>query len=683
MESYRTPAELQYWIDSTPAALIPTWGVRVEPPAGQSSCRCHRCKPGDTSAGKHPRRKWRDLENGLKPAVLGLYLQRFHDDPSSVGWALATGRAGLAVLDVDPRNGGTETLARLLGTHGDLPTTPQDETGGGGYHWYFRWQKQHLGRSAITLGPGVELLAGNHLIQIAPSVHYTGHEYRWLSAPWDVPFAAPPAWLADQLTAAVAPSVTPQEIRYAEFMRRVNGDRRIDRARAYLARTPVAVAGQGGWQHTNAVVTRVTRGFALSLEEACDVIGEWNLGCSPPWSDSQIRSKCKWALDQPGETGFLLSDRQRGDEDRKIKVRARVGHNRIAKHLAEVDQAAAEPVPATPKIVNGIDVELQARMWDKYYAAGYDVAESGPDGTPTCSELERRRRNEQATNPDIVGTAAAEIEKIRHEFAPCPRARTIVTERTDQKTDEKVFCLIQPRCEAWSCPACGHLHRGEWAINYRCRIAGVAGESVWAIEAPRDQQTTIVARIRRQRGEYFFVDTPEPNIRLIVANVPFAGATETPKDEAVAMLIRCINLFDGHRKPGGSSRGWSLPKRDKSKHDYKLLAVVSDGFDDEATEERLAREKVAIEPVEIPNSHRWRIVRYRQIRLGHRSKAARERVLKRLLDLPLGKIRFGIHRRPEPGEFDDDCRPETSVFDQPCITHSVPGWSNSELEHAF
>ncbi len=44
---------------------------------------------------------------------------------------------GVLVLDVDPRNGGDESLAKLVAEHGALPATWTVETGGGGTHYYF------------------------------------------------------------------------------------------------------------------------------------------------------------------------------------------------------------------------------------------------------------------------------------------------------------------------------------------------------------------------------------------------------------------------------------------------------------------------------------------------------------------------------------------------------------------
>jgi Bifunctional DNA primase/polymerase, N-terminal len=48
-------------------------------------------------------------------------------------------RSGLLVLDVDPRDGGPESLLALERINGPLPETAKARTGGGGVHVFFRY----------------------------------------------------------------------------------------------------------------------------------------------------------------------------------------------------------------------------------------------------------------------------------------------------------------------------------------------------------------------------------------------------------------------------------------------------------------------------------------------------------------------------------------------------------------
>jgi hypothetical protein len=65
----------------------------------------------------------------------------------------------------------------------------------------------------------------------------------------------------------------------------------LKRARRYLAAIPPAVAGNHGDAATFRVCCRLVRGFALDDEEALGVLTEWNLACTPPWSQEDLRKK--------------------------------------------------------------------------------------------------------------------------------------------------------------------------------------------------------------------------------------------------------------------------------------------------------------------------------------------------------------------------------------------------------
>lgn len=67
----------------------------------------------------------------------------------------------------------------------------------------------------------------------------------------------------------------------------------VTRARGYVASTPPAVAGQHGDLHTFRVCCRLVRGFALSDDQALDVLATWNARCEPPWSDRELRVKLR------------------------------------------------------------------------------------------------------------------------------------------------------------------------------------------------------------------------------------------------------------------------------------------------------------------------------------------------------------------------------------------------------
>ena len=94
-------------------------------------------------------------------------------------------------------------------------------------------------------------------------------------------------------------------------------DRVLRRVRAYLAKTPPAIEGQGGDQHTYQVCCRLVRGFDLDDGEAFEVLSEWNTRCDPMWTDRELQSKIEGArkygeepiggrLDDPPPAGATL-----------------------------------------------------------------------------------------------------------------------------------------------------------------------------------------------------------------------------------------------------------------------------------------------------------------------------------------------------------------------------------------
>ena len=117
--------------------------------------------------------------------------------------AIPTGSLShLVVLDVDPRHGGTESLAALEAKHRALPETLQARTGGGGRHFFFALADgQIIRNSAGKLGPGLDLRGDGGYVVVPPSVHPETKElYRWANKAKPAPV---PAWFIEALSASV------------------------------------------------------------------------------------------------------------------------------------------------------------------------------------------------------------------------------------------------------------------------------------------------------------------------------------------------------------------------------------------------------------------------------------------------------------------------------------------------
>lgn len=163
----------------------------------QGRCSCGDLHEKDNSAGKHPHRKF--AQNGVYSAS--------KDNATVTDWftreprlniGIATGdTSGFVVLDVDPRNGGDDTLTELQRKFGAIPDTACAYTGGDGQHFLFKDAGQNFKSKA---GVGLDIKRAGGYIVVWPSVHKSGQSYRWQGEfdPLEgTPFADAPLWMID------------------------------------------------------------------------------------------------------------------------------------------------------------------------------------------------------------------------------------------------------------------------------------------------------------------------------------------------------------------------------------------------------------------------------------------------------------------------------------------------------
>ena len=105
---------------------------------------------------------------------------------------------------------------------------------------------------------------------------------------------------------------------------------RVKGARAYLAKLPAAVSGQGGHPATYRAASILAHGFELPWDDAWGLLQEWNAShCTPPWTDKDLRHKLNDAYVRP-------HDRPKGwlkGQERAVGANGRMVFN--AKRIAE------------------------------------------------------------------------------------------------------------------------------------------------------------------------------------------------------------------------------------------------------------------------------------------------------------------------------------------------------------
>lgn len=113
--------------------------------------------------------------------------------------------SGLMAIDIDPRNGGWDTIDALEAQHGPIASDVTQFTGGGGEHRVF-CLPTNSGSLPGKLGPGVDVKI-NGYIMAEPSNHVSGKQYGWeaSSSPVDGVVPSPlPDWLRGQFLSSTA-----------------------------------------------------------------------------------------------------------------------------------------------------------------------------------------------------------------------------------------------------------------------------------------------------------------------------------------------------------------------------------------------------------------------------------------------------------------------------------------------
>ncbi len=120
----------------------------------------------------------------------------FHTWPQGNIGIVTGSVSGLAVIDIDPRHGGDDSLLLLERSHGRLPRTVEAATGGGGRHLYFALPPVTL-PSRVGLANGIDVRADGGMVIAPPSIHPSGADYHWRPGhgPDAIPVARLPSWL--------------------------------------------------------------------------------------------------------------------------------------------------------------------------------------------------------------------------------------------------------------------------------------------------------------------------------------------------------------------------------------------------------------------------------------------------------------------------------------------------------
>lgn len=241
-----------------------------------------------------------------------------------------TGAAsGTVVIDVDLKWDGEALLAELEAVLGALPRTRVVRSRSGGLHIYCahpdgqapleRWRCDNpqaygclagetrvrsagpKGELAKLLGgrPGIDVRGDGGLVVLPPSLGY-----RWIADDDEPLPELPKLWLLAINGAGKPPAPKAVTIDTA-----ISDDRKVTRARAYLAKMSPSITGEGGHDALWAAVLAMRIGF--DLDEATTrslILADFNPRCDPPWDERDIDHKLDGVerADKASERGYLL-----------------------------------------------------------------------------------------------------------------------------------------------------------------------------------------------------------------------------------------------------------------------------------------------------------------------------------------------------------------------------------------
>lgn len=171
-------------------------------------CTCNRTHGEPKEVGKHPALNEWNTQSTSDPNVVS----RWWEENPNYNIGVHCQKSGFFVIDIDPRSGGPESFAKFEElVEGALPPTVEAITGTyssnkgmalRGRHLFYRCdESEGLVGNLSKMGlPGVDIKHNGYVL-IAPSHHFSGVDYEWVSghAPWEMEIAEAPEELLQAL----------------------------------------------------------------------------------------------------------------------------------------------------------------------------------------------------------------------------------------------------------------------------------------------------------------------------------------------------------------------------------------------------------------------------------------------------------------------------------------------------
>lgn len=386
-------------------SVLPVWSVDSE---GQ--CRCGR--PNSEyghNAGKHPHAKL--APRGHLDATTDEQTLRdmWAADPAA-GIGIALSESGMLALDIDPRNGGNETLESIEAEYGVLHSDCVASTQGGGEHRLFKADAAAV--FPAKLGAGLDLKHHGYIC-VAPTLGPTG-EYRWAAG-------------ASPLSAShpAQPSVLPRLI--AEKARIATDYSLTERGGAPVATAQTFDDLRSALKHCDAddYTAWVNVGMALHPygEAGYRVWAEWSAR-SDKYSAEQGRRK--WERDMDGAHSITYRSIFRMALDNGWP-----GSTTSAKPAAPVLPLAEHPLSLKRSVHSGAgQVTLFEYAFDDFMSIGVNVVAGAPGVGKTTLIVP-------------LALAAAHLCSEDYRMRPAVRRNVVIVTESPVQVQRVIYSLCQ------------------------------------------------------------------------------------------------------------------------------------------------------------------------------------------------------------------------------------------------
>ncbi|MDE2097141.1 MAG: hypothetical protein KGL39_07835 [Patescibacteria group bacterium] len=360
------------------------------------------------------------------------------------------------------------------------------------------------------------------------------------------------------------------------------------RIQAYIAKLPNLNDGQGRDHIAYQLAGWLVRDLALSDSDALSWLGQWDSGNRPPkgtgrlaeiianvhhygrssYGAGLVDNRPEW---KPGQLrADLLAEIAHLGE---LEIVGSIQFGSAVRSLFAGNGGASEGVSCTPH-PSGTAANIDTWLPD------YALADAANYATDAHAEEPLN-----AIHADAIDERIASGRQAARAYAPpCERASGLWLDHRYQPTS----MILDLRCESpWSrceCVGCRTMRLNEWKANVRIRLAAEkVDQPMWVYYCTEEEWDPTV-RLRCYRackcpssgestpapgalppGGFLRVYHPSTGKWLVVSSKRIKDAQQMDADEAIRLIVLCLESFTGFFRPIYANPRWDLPHEEKKK----------------------------------------------------------------------------------------------------------------------